>query len=156
MPLDVSLDSCTDDAATASGSTGIAVRKRKQNTSKNEAEKDKPMSKEKEMAIAGIECAMERLKKPPPATDEFHVFGLYVASELRSLKDPAYAKESQRKLNKLLLDIMESASVLRLLYCSIHSFTDIDLLLSIQVVQSFDVFVGSDGVISMLDKNVLP
>lgn len=125
MSLDVSLDSFTDDTATtASGSTGIAER-RKRSTSKNTAEKDKPMSMEKEIALAGIECAMERLKKPPPATDEFYVFGTYVASELRSLKDPAYAKASQRKLNRLLLDIMENAPVLNLPYYFIYSFTDI-------------------------------
>lgn len=122
--FDASMDSF-DDTTTANGSTGIAVRKRKQSTSKSEAENDKSMSKEKQVALAGIEYAMERLKKQPPATaDEFHVFGMYVASELRSLKDPAYAKASQRKLNKLLLDIMENAPVLNLLYCIsfIHSY----------------------------------
>lgn len=121
------MDSFTDDSTLAvAGSTGTAVRKRNQHASKSEAEKEKPLSKEKEIALAGIECAMERLKKPPPATDEFHVFGMYVASELRSLKDPVYAKASQRKMNRLLLDIMDSATVLDLLCCFIHSFTDIN------------------------------
>lgn len=102
------MDSFTDHSATPSYSSGVAVCKQKSIAAKSEAEV------ENKIALAGIECAMERLKnfqQPNPPVDDFHIFGMFVASELRLLKDPAYAKTGQRKINRLFLDIMENEPV---------------------------------------------
>lgn len=67
--------------------------------------------KEKEVAFAGLECAIKQLQHPPQRTDDFQIFANYIASELRKIKIPAYAQATQRELIKLLLDRMENEPV---------------------------------------------
>lgn len=92
VSMDVPMDSFTDDSAvpTPCGSSGVAVRKRKSNVDKSAAEANaSTKSKEREIAMAEIACAMEQLKKcqqPSTLNDDFHVFGMFVASELRTPK----------------------------------------------------------------------
>lgn len=61
-----------------------------------------------ELVSAGFECAMKRLQQQSQPVDDFHIFASFVASELRKIKDPAYAQTTQRKLQKLLLQCMEN------------------------------------------------
>lgn len=70
--------------------------------------------KEREIALAGIECAMERLKqcnRPSQPIDDFEIFAKFIATQLRSLKDPEYAKTTQRKLQRVLLQCMDDEPV---------------------------------------------
>lgn len=66
----------------------------------------------KRIARSGIEYVVNRLKNSRHVIDEprddFHAFGMYVASELRMLNNRDYAKASQLKLNRLLLEIIEN------------------------------------------------
>lgn len=106
------MDSFSDCSLTPSGSSGIPVRNRKSTAAKFVNEADTiARNKGRELALAGIERAMEHLQQPTTRGDEFHTFGMYVASELRSIKDTAYAKAGQRQLNKVLLEIMEKEPV---------------------------------------------
>lgn len=76
---------------------------------------------------------MERLKQcqqPSTSADEYHTFGMFVAAELRSIKDKAYAKAGQRKLNKVLLQIMEDEPVNHLVFSSIYIFSNVLFLIA--------------------------
>lgn len=91
------------------------MRKRKSAGAKGETGDDGA----KKVALAGIECALSKLSQCQPtntSADDFHVFAMYVATELRSLKNVAYAKAGQRKLTKLLMEIMDNEPVKPNLY----------------------------------------
>lgn len=101
-------------SATPSGSSGAAMRKRKLQAAKVDPIEELDAAakyKEKEVAFAGLECAIKQLQHPPQRTDDFQIFANYIASELRKIKIPAYAQATQRELIKLLLDRMENEPV---------------------------------------------
>lgn len=111
-------------SATPSGSSAVPTRKRRSiaYTPDPEAEFKK---KEREVVFKTIESAMERLNalpSPNKIEDDFDLFGKFVASELRSLKDPVYAKSGQRQLNKLLLNIMENEPVQSISFLYVNYF----------------------------------
>lgn len=154
------MDSFTDDSAVPSCSSGVAVRKRKSVVDKSAADANVSIkSKEREIAMAGIQCAMKQLEKcktPSSVNDDFHTFGMFIASELRSLKDLAYAKASQRKLNKVLLDIMEDEPVITNdKYIHLIRFIVIDDSFASQIVKPLEYYVDSQGQLSLIDPNAV-
>lgn len=68
----------------------------------------------RELAYSGLQCAMkqiERIAMKPAVVDDFQTFANFIASELRKIKDPAYAQATQRQLQKVLLQRMEEEPV---------------------------------------------
>lgn len=97
---------------TLSGSSGVALRRR---AAKRDAQSE-IKEKQKEIVFSGIECALRQLseiKKLNENVDEFHTFGMYVASVLRSIGSKEYARQAKIRLNQLLLEIMANEPTVR-------------------------------------------
>lgn len=60
----------------------------------------------RQIAIKAMNTAMEIINQEP-ASDEFQVFGNFIASELRKIPDINNARRIQRKMQRVLLDYMD-------------------------------------------------
>lgn len=60
----------------------------------------------RQIAIKAMNTAKEKINQEP-ASDEFQIFGNFIASELRKIPDINNARRIQRKMLRVLLDYMD-------------------------------------------------
>lgn len=96
--------------ATRSGSDGVAKRKR-QTVSTNSAEDVERKKEMDELMRSGMKVAIDRLQQAKQPPDDAQVFGNYLISELRKIKNVNYRESTQRRLLQLLWDAIEKEPV---------------------------------------------
>lgn len=94
-------------------SPGCPLQKRKSIATTESLVTDNPTQKRRSLGLGG-----DKMQQSSQSSDDFKIFATFVASELRKIKDPAYAQATQRQMLKLLLERMENEPEIASAHCS--------------------------------------
>lgn len=93
--------------------SSVCPLQKRKSIATTESVHDNPTGKRRPLGHGG-----DTLQHPSQPADDFKIFATFVATELRKIKDPAYAQATQRQMLKLLLERMENEPATSCDHCS--------------------------------------